>query len=50
MMLVLPGSPSVVCFNVANASEEFSTVLAIVRSLFLRHCASVEDHFSSVSL
>lgn len=50
MMLVLPGSPRVECFSVANASEEFSTVYAIVRSLFFRHVSSMEVHFSSVSL
>ena len=45
MTLVLPGSPRVECFSVANASEEFSTVYAIVRSLFFRHVLSIEVHF-----
>lgn len=46
MMLLFPASPSVVCFSVANGSDELSTVLAIVISLLFFHLSSVAAHLS----
>jgi len=50
MILLLVASPKVLCFNVAKAALPLSTVRPMVISLFFLQVASIEAHFSSVSL